>query len=30
MALRIRLIGDEEHHEDLSMFINNGYQVLVF
>ena len=29
-ALKIRLIGDEEHHEDLSMFINNGYQVLVF
>ena len=29
-ALKIRLIGDEEHHEDLSIFINNGYQVLVF
>jgi hypothetical protein len=29
-ALKIRLIGDEEHHEDLSIFINNGYQILVF
>nr|KJR74165.1 MAG: hypothetical protein TU35_01510 [Thermoproteus sp. AZ2] len=29
-ALRIRLVGDEEHHEDLSMFINNGYTALVF
>jgi len=29
-ALKIRLIGDEEHHEDLSKFINNSYQVLVF
>jgi len=29
-ALKIRLIGDEEHHEDLSKFINNGYQILVF
>jgi len=29
-ALKIRLIGDEEHHEDLSKFINNSYQILVF
>ncbi|KUO92827.1 MAG: hypothetical protein RXO22_06485 [Thermocladium sp.] len=29
-AVRVRLIGDEEHHEDLSMFINNGYSILVF
>jgi hypothetical protein len=29
-ALKIRLIGDEEHHEDTSKFINNGYQILVF
>jgi len=29
-ALKIRLIGDEEHHEDTSKFINNSYQILVF
>ncbi|WP_069807082.1 hypothetical protein [Vulcanisaeta thermophila] len=28
--LNIRLLGDEEHHEDLSMFIERGYEVLVF
>jgi len=26
----LRLVGDEEHHEDLSIFIDSGYQVLVF
>ena len=28
--LNIRLIGDEEHHEDISMFIDKGYTVLMF
>jgi len=29
-AFRIRLIGDEEHHEDISMFVDQGYQVFIF
>lgn len=26
----LRLVGDEEHHEDISIFIDSGYQVLIF